>query len=395
MYKAVSLFSGIGGIEYGLSKHGFKTSLFCEIDPVARAVLEKNFKKPHGKVRFESDIKNLDKLPGCDIVTAGFPCQDLSQAGGKKGITGAKSGLVKRLFELVEELPEHKRPEWLLIENVPYMLRLNQGQAMRFLTRSLTNLGYRWAYRVVDARCFGLPQRRPRVVLLAARTTDPVNVLFADNFAEPDLDGKPSVVDPSSSYGFYWTEGSRGVGWAKEGVPPIKCGSTLGIASPPAVWSVGRDFVGTIDIVDAERLQGFAPGWTDFRECGVVAKESLRWRLVGNAVSCRLSSWVGSRLANPGVGIRDGVPIKTNQPWPSAAWGEGDKAWKVDVSRWASDAPQEKLTTFLSEPLKPLSARATNGFLRRAQGCTNVIYSPHFLESLVRHSDRQTVNLQA
>jgi len=385
MYTAVSLFSGIGGIEHGLAKHGFHTRLFCEIDPLARAVLKKNFKK----TRFKSDISDLTELPRCDIVTAGFPCQDLSQAGAKQGIGGAKSGLVRKLFELVRQVPENRRPEWVLIENVPYMLRLNRGQAMSSLTRSLAGLGYRWAYRVVDARCFGLPQRRPRVVLLAARTSDPVNVLFDDNFEKPDLDGKPFDIDKKSSYGFYWTEGSRGVGWVREGVPPIKCGSTLGIASPPAVWDPRRDFVGTIDIVDAERLQGFDPGWTDFSDEGVKGKPSFRWRLVGNAVSCRLSSWVGSRLVAPGVGKRDGVPIVPNEPWPDAAWGQGKEAWAVELSRWASNATQERLSEFLSEPLKPLSSRATDGFLRRAQVCTNVVYSPNFIRSLGRHSARQ------
>ena len=85
--KAVSLFSGIGGIEVGLAKHGFETSLFCEIDPLARSVLRKNF--PDAEVH--DDILSLENLPDADIVTAGFPCQDLSQAGGKRGISGAKS----------------------------------------------------------------------------------------------------------------------------------------------------------------------------------------------------------------------------------------------------------------------------------------------------------------
>jgi DNA (cytosine-5)-methyltransferase 1 len=386
--KTVSLFSGIGGIEVGLEKHKFETLLFCEIDPIARAVLAHHF--PHADIA--ENILTLRNLPDCDLVTAGFPCQDLSQAGAKRGIDGAKSGLVKRLLELLQQKRRARKraPNWLLIENVPYMLSLDSGSAMAFLTTQLSELGYRWAYRVVDARAFGLPQRRPRVVLLAAREGDPRTVIHADDFPEPDLDGKPGLVDKNAWYGFYWTEGSRGVGWVKEGVPPIKCGSTLGIASPPAVWKPREHFVGMIDIVDAERLQGFGPNWTNFERIGVDARPGLRWRLIGNAVSTKLSEWVGARMCSPGVPVGQGTRIDFARRWPDAGYGDkASGAFGVKLSRWPSNAVQKSLSTFLTAPMKPLSARATNGFLNRALTCTNVSYAPHFLESLQRHKNVQ------
>lgn len=383
--KIASLFSGIGGIELGLSKHGFESDFFCEIDPIARSILQKNF--PQSTIT--DDICELSELPTAEMITAGFPCQDLSQAGGKRGIGGVKSGLVAKLFDLIEHKPTKDRPEWLLIENVPYMLRLNRGHAMDFVTSELVRLGYSWAYRVVDARCFGLPQRRPRVVLLASRIGNPEDILFSDNFAVPDLDGKPSNVDGANAFGFYWTEGLRGVGWAREGVPPIKCGSTLGIASPPAVWVPNRDFVGTIDIRDAERLQGFPQDWTDFSGLGIKAKASLRWRLVGNAVSTRLSDWVGSRLKAPEVSVCERRPLNRSKAWPDAACGQGNKAFEIRATRWASLAQQYKLSEFIQHDLAPLSRRATEGFLKRAGNCTNVVYSQEFLASLRCHSDAQ------
>lgn len=386
--KTVSLFSGIGGIEVGLGKHGFETVMFCEVDPVARAVLSHHF--PDADV--QDDILQLKNLPDCDLVTAGFPCQDLSQAGGKRGIEGAKSGLVKRLLELIEKKKRSRKrpPNWLLIENVPYMLSLDSGRAMAFLTDQLGELGYRWAYRVVDARAFGLPQRRPRVVLLAAREGDPRTVIHADEHPEPDLDGKPGNVDPEAWYGFYWTEGSRGVGWVKEGVPPIKCGSTLGIASPPAVWKPREHFVGMIDIVDAERLQGFDPNWTNFEHIGITARSNMRWRLVGNAVSTTLSEWVGARMRSPGEPIGEGKPIDRARRWPDAGYGgKFTGAFGVKLSRWPRNTAQQRLSSFLTAPLKPLSVRATNGFLSRARGCTNVSYADHFLDSLQRHQETQ------
>ncbi|MGZ3123341.1 DNA cytosine methyltransferase, partial [Bacillus subtilis] len=384
--KVVSLFSGIGGIELGLHQSGHTTEIFCEVDPLAKAVLSKNFPG----VKIEDDINEIRELPSCDLVAAGFPCQDLSQAGGKEGIDGSRSGLVKKLFELIEKKEHANRPPWILIENVPYMLRLNRGKAMSYLTSVLSELGYTWAYRTVDARCFGLPQRRHRVILLASLFEDPKDVIFSQDHSEPDLDGKPSVVDHSNYYGFYWTEGLRGVGWAREAVPPIKCGSSVGIASPPAVWSPYEDIVGTINIRDAERLQGFPEDWTNITtETGKDIKEGARWRLVGNAVSVRVSKWIGENLSQPKGSISDFEGELVTKTWPSAAWGYGDKKYKVPVSKWVANTEQIAISEFLNHPLKPLSARALNGFLGRAARCTNVNYSDEFINSLERCKDRQ------
>ncbi len=380
--KAVSLFSGIGGIELGLAKSGITSEFFCEVDPLAQAVLRKGF--PHAKIA--DDIRSLSKLPKCEIVTAGFPCQDLSQAGGKKGIGGEKSGLVKKLLSLIEAQSLRQRPEWILIENVPYMLRLDRGRAMDFVTGELVRLGYHWAYRVVDARSFGLPQRRARVVLLASKSGRALDVLFGDDFPVPDIDGKPSDVEGAQAFGFYWTEGSRGVGWVREGVPPIKCGSTLGIASPPAVWLPKSDFVGMIDIRDAERLQGFPQGWTNYSDAGIEARQSYRWRLVGNAVSTKLSEWVGKRLGQSKVARFDTAPLDRTKAWPDAACGNASGTYTVRVSRWASNVKQKPLSSFLKHDLKPLSRRATEGFLRRTVDCSNVVYSEVFLASLRKHA---------
>src|SRR5437879_2341375 len=155
------LFAGIGGIELGLHRAGHETALLCEIDPAASAVLKMRFPG----VRLEPDITKLSTLPEVDVIAAGFPCQDLSQAGRTAGISGSRSGLVGKVFELISNAT--RKPRWLLLENVPFMLQLDAGQAMRYVTDELERLGFMWAYRVVDARAFGLPQRRLRVILLA------------------------------------------------------------------------------------------------------------------------------------------------------------------------------------------------------------------------------------
>jgi DNA (cytosine-5)-methyltransferase 1 len=365
--RVVGLFAGIGGIEAGLHRAGHTSVLLCEIDDRARAVLAARFPR----LRLVQDVRELDALPSCDLVAAGFPCQDLSQAGRTAGIRGRNSGLVKRVFELVEASAH--QPRWLLLENVPFMLQLDRGDAMRYLARHLANLGYRWAYRVVDARAFGLPQRRRRVILLASRTDDPREILFRGDIGEPEPRNHRGLA-----CGFYWTEGIRGLGWAVDGVPTLKGGSTIGIPSPPAVWMPdGR--IGTPDIRDAERLQGFEPDWT--AAVGQLGSrgEGHRWKLVGNAVSVPVSEWVGNRIRNPFPFDETlQMPLPRHSPWPTAAWGDAAETYGVRVSQWPVRATYQSLAGFLRFPLKPLSERATAGFLGRASQSTL-----HFPDGLI------------
>jgi len=372
--RVAGLFAGIGGVELGLSKAGHTAALFSEIDDHATMVLRHHF--PHTPI--VPDVRDVDKLPPVDVLAAGFPCQDLSQAGKTAGISGQKSGLVAEVFRL---LSEHD-PQWLILENVPFMLSLDGGRGMLYLTTRLERLGFGWAYRVVDTRSFGLPQRRQRVILLASRSQDPRNVLYADEAAEPDRQSRVSA------YGFYWTEGNRGLGWAVDAVPTLKAGSTVGIPSPPAVWVLETGEIGTPDIRDAERLQGFPAAWTAIAANGRGLRSGPRWRLVGNAVSVRLTEWLGRRLRSPGCydPTNDAVS-KTNEPWPRAAWSMGGAIRQAHVSEWPLATELPRLMDFLEYPLKPLSARATAGFYKRASNST-LRFADGFLPAVQQHLRR-------
>jgi DNA (cytosine-5)-methyltransferase 1 len=366
--RVAGLFAGIGGIELGLHLAGHRTELLCELDESARAVLGHHFPN----VTLASDIRDLHLLPAVDLVTAGFPCQDLSQAGKTAGIGGTQSGLVGEVFRLIEQADAR----WLLLENVPFMLQLDKGKAMRFLTAKLDELGFAWAYRTVDARSFGLPQRRQRVLLLASRTHDPREVLLSG-------EGTPPATSGDAPCGFYWTEGTRGLGWAVDAVPTLKGGSTIGIPSPPAIWM--RHAGGAIvqpEIRDAERLQGFPADWT-LPATG--AKKGARWKLVGNAVAVPMARWVGERLKSPtpydGTADRE---LGAGDPWPDAAWGDAGRSFAAPLSRWPVTMPYQPLAEFLHYPTVPLSERATAGFLRRARASC-LRFADGFLEAVAAH----------
>lgn len=372
------LFAGIGGIERGLAAAGHEAQLLCEVDPGALAVLTHRMPE----IPRHTDIRNLRALPNVEVVAAGFPCQDLSQAGRTAGIGGERSGLVDHALRLVKR--KRGGPRWLLLENVPFMLQLDRGRAMRHLTEALEEMGYAWAYRVVDARAFGVPQRRLRVLLLASRIEDPRHVLFADDTA-PTL---PSNEEADlHDCGFYWTEGVRGLGWAVNAVPTLKGGSTIGIASPPAIrrrpGTPGPHRLITPGIGDAERLQGFPPGWTmPAVEAG--SRPGHRWKLVGNAVPVHMAQWVGEQLNAPGIyDARHDRGLQPGDAWPIAAWGTGGVAYKADVSMWPVAHPYQHLETFIEDP-NPLSARATAGFLKRAEA-GNLRFVGGFLDDVREH----------
>jgi DNA (cytosine-5)-methyltransferase 1 len=350
--SVAGLFAGIGGVELGLQRAGLRTELLCEWWEPAQAVLKHHF----SDVPLHDDIQTLKALPDVDVVTAGFPCTDLSQAGRTAGIHGKASGMIKHLFELLESAS----PTWVVIENVRNMLALDRGTAMEYLVTQFERLGYTWAYRLVDSRFTGVPQRRHRVILVASKIEDPRSVLYTDDAGE-----RPTDDYREDAFGFYWTEGNTGLGWAQDAIPTLKGGSGLGIPSSPAIWvqesNHGRAIV-TPRITDAEALQGFPHDWTEPAQ--QTSRASLRWKLVGNAVTVGVAEWLGRRLSQPGEPLQAPTrALPEGARWPTAAWGSAGARWAVDISLWPEQRPYMHLLDLVdAQRAAPLSLRATTGF---------------------------------
>jgi len=371
--EVAGLFAGIGGFELGFARAGHATKLLADNAPVARAVLGAHFPE----AELVDDVREIDRLPrSIDVVCAGFPCQDLSSVGRKEGIEGARSSLIGEVFRLLRE----DQVPWLVLENVPFIMQLGRGAALRLIVDELRELGYSWAYRVLDTQAFGLPQRRRRWYLVASNRHDPRPVLLPGDVAI----GQPSAERPA--YGFYWTEGTRALGWAVDAVPPIKGGSSIGVASPPAILMPDQAVV-TPDIRDAERLQGFEADWTLPAE--EVARAGFRWQAVGNAVSVDVVAWLAERIgANLAFEATEDSLLE-GERWPHAAWSDGDgQIHSCAVGPFPAWMERPPLSTFLEYPAKPLSARATAGFLKRTRK-GNLRFQQGFIEALEAHLDRQ------
>ncbi len=378
--RVAGLFAGIGGFELGMHRAGHSTELVCDVLPAAQAVLAARFPN----VEYRDDITRLRSLPASvDLICAGFPCQDLSQAGRTAGLDGERSGLIGEVFRLLSR----RRVPTIVVENVPFMLQLNGGDAMRAIVDEFERRGYRWAYRVVDTFGFGLPQRRQRVFLVASIEVDPADVLLAD---DRPLE-RPLSALGRLAHGFYWTEGLGGLGWAVDAVPTLKNGSTIGIPSPPAVLLPDGRLIKP-GIRDVEALQGFDRDWTAPAEA--VARKADRWSLVGSAVSVPVAEWVGSRLASPAryeaSRDRDYPAAKV----PKAARFDGKRRFAVDIGSDPLGIRPPPLVDFLTDfaGQKPLSLKATLGFLSRTRRA-KLRFEPGFIASVEQHASRMQAML--
>jgi len=159
----VSLFDGIGGFPLAFERAGANTVATVEIDKAAAAISARHFPDAHQfddvtKVTGD-DLRSVGFVPERGIVTAGWPCQDLSVAGRRAGLGGARSGLWWEVVRLLDEC----HPKWFVGENVPGLLSSNGGRDLGAVVGALGELGYGFAYRVLDAQFFGVPQRRRRI----------------------------------------------------------------------------------------------------------------------------------------------------------------------------------------------------------------------------------------
>ena|SRR3990167_3545241 len=152
-----SLFSGIGGFDLGFERAGFTTLWQVEIDPYCQAILEKHFPNTP---RYE-DIKEVNKgnLVEVNVISGGFPCQDISIAGKGKGLTGERSGLWTEMFRVVSEL----RPRYVVVENVAALLFRGLGRILG----DLSEIGYDAEWEVLSAEAFGACHKRERTFLVA------------------------------------------------------------------------------------------------------------------------------------------------------------------------------------------------------------------------------------
>lgn len=153
--RVLDLFSGIGGFSLGLERAGMKTKAFCEIEPYPRKVLAKHWPG----VPIYDDVRRIDYSGAVDLVTAGFPCQDISFAGQGAGLSGERSGLY---WYILRTLRMVGRPK-LMLENVAALLSRGMGSVLG----SLAQIGYDSEWHCIPASSIGAPHHWDRCWIVA------------------------------------------------------------------------------------------------------------------------------------------------------------------------------------------------------------------------------------
>lgn len=377
----LSLFSGIGGIDLGLERAGWDCVGQVEIDPYRRGILERHWPgvprwddvrglcvrdpesrlgSERGSVREDVPVQSLvderadreHEPAGVDLICGGFPCQDLSVAGKRAGLEGARSSLWWEFHRIADAI----HPRWVLVENVPGLLSSHKGRDFALLLTSLADLGYGFAWRILDSRYFGVPQRRRRVFIvghLGAESPEPFLPFLESGEGNPSESGETGTdvagtlgggsgkrgwaddFDRSGAFvtGRALTQGQRWDGETETFVAHAPHRDPGGVSAPdtkdyvayhenidgkvygsgevPALRNWQKDSpmlvsssVRRLTPVECCRLQGFPDDWLGEPNA---PPDSPRYAALGDAVTVPVAEWIGRRLLK-GRWLRQPLP---------------------------------------------------------------------------------------
>ncbi|AZZ57551.1 DNA (cytosine-5-)-methyltransferase [Rathayibacter iranicus] len=297
--RVASFFAGIGGFDLGFENAGMETVWQCEKKSFCLDILEKHWPAVP-RAEDITEVKPND-IPEADIWVGGFPCQDVSLArmGPRSGLRGKQSGLFYDFAKLIEA----RRPEVVVLENVAALLSSHDGRDFAIILRTLADIGYGVAWRVLDSRHFGVPQSRTRVFIVGSlRGTDAAgSILFepecGDRDSEKSRPNGEKLVSP-----FAISVGNPKQGFVKKLAHCLYAESARHTGTD---WS--RNYVSYPDgrvrrltPLETERLQGFPDDWTMpvHEISNVNTLDSARYHACGNAVSVPVVEWIGKRIVD-------------------------------------------------------------------------------------------------
>lgn len=335
--RYMDLFSGIGGFALGLRQAGieFDEHWFSEIDKNAINIYKKHFPnaKELGDVRAIRDFSGIK----ADIITFGFPCQDLSVAGKRRGLAGDRSGLFFEAMRIIREL----KPQYFIFENVKGLLTNNGGADYVRCLREIADIGlYECEWQLVNTS-WVLPQNRERVYFvgrLGGQSGAKIFPLFSGGEKADGLQGQYTNTITSEGYtknrqASYVIEGQqfqkvRQINRTEKNIVcPVltpdrivkrQNGRRMKENGEPSFTLTAQDKHGVLTghifkdyetgeyfydplirkltPLECERLQGFPDGWTEYGADGRKMSDSARYKALGNAVTVNFPRMIGEKI---------------------------------------------------------------------------------------------------
>lgn len=265
----VSCFTGISGLDGPYPPIGYS-----EIDETCLAILGRKYPKSLS-IGSISDAKVLN----CEVLTAGWPCQDISIAGKRQGLKGKNSKLFYKMVDYAKKSGAHT----IIAENVRNILLLDDGALFKVVLSEFVNAGYRFcSWRTLNTREFGLPHHRNRVFFIASKKEEVCLNLFRkhnENFIK---------TEKSKTCAFYWTAGTHSINYSRGYIPTLKLGGSF--ETPCSIAVFKNQKLRVLSGLEAIKLQGFDP--VEFENI----KNGKLVNLAGNAVSLPVGKFVFNSL---------------------------------------------------------------------------------------------------
>ena len=300
-FTAVSLFCGAGGLDLGFDKAGFCTMWAndCDVDACKTHQSWSNAKVVCGDIS-KVDVENI---PDSDVILGGFPCQGFSLSGPRK-IDDSRNILYKHYVRIVAR----KQPKIFVGENVKGLLTMGNGQIIEAIIEEFSACGYNVFYKLVNAKDFGVPQDRERVIICGFRKDlnvqefdlkiPKVNMVTLKEALADLPEAKPEEVC-DAPYSSRYMSRNRKRNWEQVSytIPAMAKQVTLYPGSPDMkkiskdLWEFGESGVTRrLSWREAAAIQTF-PKWIDF-----YGDLTSKYKQIGNAVPVKLAECVANQL---------------------------------------------------------------------------------------------------
>ena len=285
--RYIDVCSGISAPTAAWKPLGWQALCYAEIEAAPRAVLAHHYPNIPLVGDF-TQIQGTEYGP-VDLLVGGTPCQDFSVSGLRAGLAGSRGNLTLGYVRLAGRA----RPRWVVWENVTGVLSSDEGRAFGAFLGGLAELGYGFAYRVLDAQYFGLPQKRARVIVVGylGDWRRAASVLFE----RESLCGIPAPHRENNVPDVEWWNGKGRALNCIDASYGAKWGSNQWYARGHVIIDGGRPRRATP--VEVERCFGFPDGFTDVPLGGRPMPDRHRYKMLGNSIAVPMLRWIGERIA--------------------------------------------------------------------------------------------------